>query len=807
MNYKKVTQLVKGYLLRNWKKTLLIVLIMIFTISGYLLVNVTFRNVQATNLNIAETSYGKWHFLCKYVSQNEIEQIKKKSFVSEIGCEWVIGTSDTGVLLLYRDEKYNEFDTTKFGLEKGAFPEKPDELAVTRSYADSEGIEIGDSVTLSYEKVDYFTGDSLFRDLHTFTITGIIENYELDDTMKICMVSEELKDAYADRIEIENMYGTFYDTGNIKGFARQLYLDCHLKSEIKLNDHIIFAEQDNTVYKLINYAVNVFIWIISALLLYNILYFMLMGQKKDLSILRSIGFDNSDLKKCIGWEVVILLLISIPMGILSGMILNAALFDKLTGLVIFAGNAGESVINSKIPYEVILISIAMVVLSVIPAVIIPLREFGKLTPVAFRNSREDTDISRKWLINAFLRFHGGKMYEYGIKSLARNKKKTTITVVTTFLSVMVISAILFMDSFEMDDGSWIKRWIPEDVRVTAERGKYVDTDIIDKLENIDGVESVQAYQLADVWFTVPIADMNADSKLYKGLDAETKKVNVFTDENNVERFMFNVTAIGCHDLSGYLGLDQEEEHCIVVSDDIAEFLIHNDNIAVLNLDEVDKSTDKYTNLQSVKIGQIIDKFQFMPEEGIGVTMILMDENTLFSLTGEKGYNRLDVKLDNSDDITPVMTMNELPEIQEVCDVSVYQDRVDAYLAQSREQMRIQMFLIIIFIFVAIINNFNTIINNMLHRVREFDLMRIIGFTRQEVFTSVLWENICYSMLAVMLSAGIQIILLLLNKIFHWGFSASVLRFVILDIVIVLLNFILIEYGFHWSQKMNAEMET
>lgn len=77
MNYKKVSQLVKGYLLRNWKKTLLIVLIMIFTISGYLLVNVTFRNVQATNLNIAETSYGKWHFLCKYVSQNEMEQIKK----------------------------------------------------------------------------------------------------------------------------------------------------------------------------------------------------------------------------------------------------------------------------------------------------------------------------------------------------------------------------------------------------------------------------------------------------------------------------------------------------------------------------------------------------------------------------------------------------------------------------------------------------------------------------------------------------------------------------------------------------------
>lgn len=802
MNSKKVLQLVKGYLLSNWKKTLLMVLIMIFSISGYLLIDVTFRNVQATNLKMAESGYGKWHFLYKYVSQSEWDKIKKESSISEIGCEWVIGTSDTGVLLLYRDGMYNELDTTKFPLEKGAFPEKSDELAVTESYAEKEGIEIGDIIDLSYEKTDYFTGDSLFSDRHTFKITGILQNYDLDDTMKIGMVSKELKDHYADRIDIENMYGTFHDTGNIKGCARQLYLDCQLRSEIKLNDHIIFAEEDNTVYKLINYAINFFIWIISALLIYNILYFMLMGQKKDLSILRSIGFDNRDLKKCIRWEVLILLLISVPLGILSGILLNSVFFDKLTRLFISAQNVEEYAINSRIPYEVILLSGVMVVLSVIPAVVIPLREFGKLTPVELGNSREDTDISRKRFIHTLLRLNGGKMYEYGIKSLARNKKKTTITIVTTFLSVMVISVILLMDSFEMDDGSWIKTYIPEDVCVTADKGQYIHTDILEKLENIKGVESIQAYQLADIWFTVPTADMNKDSRLYKGLGEETKKANVFTDENNTERFMFNVTAIGCNDLSGYLGPDYKEEHCIAVSNDISEFLIHNDNIAVSSYDE-----DRFENLQNVKTVQMMDGFQFMPEEGIGVTRILIDENTLFSLTGKDGYNRLDIKLNHPGDITPIMTIKEIPEIQEFCSVSVYQDRVDSYLAQSREQMKMQMFLIIIFIFIAIINSFNTIVNNMLHRIREFDLMRITGFTKNEIFAAVLWENISYSIFAVTLSAGCQMILLLLNKIFHWGFSAPFLRFAILDIMIILINFILIAYGFHWSQKVNAKMET
>ena len=86
-------------------------------------------------------------------------------------------------------------------------------------------------------------------------------------------------------------------------------------------------------------------------------------------------------------------------------------------------------------------------------------------------------------------------------------------------------------------------------------------------------------------------------------------------------------------------------------------------------------------------------------------------------------------------------------------------------------------------------------------------MKIIGFTRREIFTAVAWENICYSILSVILSAGCQIILLLLNAVFNWGFSSPFLGFIILDIMIILINFILIEYGFHWTQKMNAKMET
>lgn len=803
MNCKKIIQLVKGYLLKNWRKTFLIVLILSFTISGYLLINETFINVQATNLNIAESSYGKWHFLYKYVSQDEIDKIKKEDSISQIGCEWVIGTSDTGVLLLYRDEIYNELDSTKFSLEKGVFPEKDDEIVVTQSYADNEGVKIGDVINLSYEKIDYYTGDSLFTDRHSFKITGILKNYDIDDTMKIGIVSKELKDYYADRIEIENIYGTFYNTGNIKGYAKQLYLNCKLRSDIKLNDHIIFAEQDNSVYKLVNYIINFIIWIISALLIYNILYFMLMGQKKDLSILRSIGFDNRDLKRCIIWEVLALLIISVPLGILLGILLNSILFDKLTRLILSVETG--YVIDSSISPEVIILSIAMIVLSVIPAIIIPLREFGKLTPVELRNSREDTDISRKWIINTLLKLNDGKLYEFGIKSLARNRKKTTITVITTFLSIMVISVILFMDSFEIDDGSWIKGFIPEDVRITTDRnnGQLINNDILNEIEHIKGVESIQAYQLADVWFSVPIDDINKNSGLYKKMDEETKKANVFTDEDNVQRFCFNVTAIACKDLSEYLEPGKKEEHCIVVSHDISEYLTDGTRISVFDMDK----NGKDTNMQHVKIGNVIDQFDFMPEDGIGVTRILIDENTLFSITGKVGYNRLDIKLNNPDDITSIMDIREIAEIKEFGSVSVYKDRVDSYLYQAKEQMKIQLFLIFIFVFIAIVNSFNTIINNMIHRIREFYLMKTIGFTKREIFTAVAWENICYSILSVILSAGCQIILLLLNTVFNWGFSSPFLGFIILDIMIILINFILIEYGFHWTQKMNAKMET
>lgn len=791
--------LVKGYLLGNWKKTLLIVMIMSFSISSYLLINETFKNVQAINLNIAESSYGKWHFLYKYVSQSEFDKIRKESLVSKIGCEWVIGTSDTDLLLLYRDDGCNELDATQFSLEAGEYPEKSDELVVTKSYADKEKIVIGDKVELSYEKVDYFTGNSLFTDSNVFKITGILKDYDIDDTMSIGMVSKEMKDNYAGLIEIENMYGTFRNAANIEDAASQLYLNCQLRSDIKLNNHIIFAEQDNMVYKIINYAVNFVIWIISALLLYNILYFMLMGQKKDLSILRSIGFDNKDLKKCIRWEVSALLLVSVPIGILLGIILNSVLFDKLTSLIISGGNLNMSVIDSRISFGSIALSVVMIILSVIPAIVIPLKEFGKLTPIELRNSREDTDISRKWLINTLLKLNDSKLYEYGVKSLARNKTKTIITIITTFLSIMVISVILFMDSFDIDDGSWIKILIPEDIRITIDKnkGQHIDNDIINKIEAVKGVEEVYPYKLVDIWFSAPVEDINQNSKLYKEFNAETKEANVLTDANNTKRFFFNVTAISCNDLSKYLGKDEKKDHCIVVSHDIEDYLIDDNHISVFPIEE----NGNNISMQDVKIGSVIDQFEFMPEEGMGVTRILIDEKTLFSLTGETGYDRLDIKLDDPNNITAAMAIKEIPEIKESCFVSVYKDRVDSYLSDVREQMKIQMFLIFIFVFITIVNSFNTIINNMLNRLKEFYLMHIIGFTKREMFISIACENMCYSVLSVILALGCQIVLLLLNKVFNLGYTPSVEGLIFLDIMIIMINFILIVYGFYWSQKM------
>lgn len=802
MSYRKVMQLVKGYLFNNWKKTLLIVIIMSFTISGYLLINETFINVQATNINIAESSYGKWHFRYKYVSQSEFDKIREKSSVSELGCEWVIGTSDTDLLLLYRDDMYNELDETKFLLEKGEYPEKSDELAVTESYARKEGIEIGDIVELSYEKVDYFTGSSLFTDRHNFRITGILENYNIDDTMNIGIVSKELKDYYADQIDIENMYGTLYNTGNIEGEVKQIYMDCQLRSDIMINNHIIFAEQDNMVYKLINYVINFVIWIISALLIYNILYFMLIGQKKDLSILRSIGFDNKDLKKCIRWEVLALLLVSLPIGILLGIVLNRVLFNKLVSLIISGVN--ESVIDSSISFRVIISSIVMLMLSIIPAIVIPLKEFGKLTPIELRNSREDTDISRKWLVNTLLKLNKGKLYEYGVKNLARNKKKTLITILTTFLSVMVISSILFMDAFDIDDGSWLKKFIPEDIRITTDKskGQFIDNDLINKIESVNGVEAVKAYQINDIWISVPIEDINKDSELYKSFDTETKKANVFTDENNVERFCFNVTGISFSDLSKYLGKDESQEHCILFSHDIDDYLADNNNISIYVTDE----NGNASSMQAVRAGAVIDQFEFMPEEGIGVTRILVDEDTLFSLTDEYGYNRLDIKLKNPNDITAAMVIKELPEIKDFCSVTVYKERVDSYMSEAREQMKVQLFLILIFVFIAVVNSFNTIINNMLNRIREFYLMSIIGFTKKEILTALVYENMCYSILSVLLAAVCQGLLLLLNKVFNLGLTSPIEGFIMLDVIIILINFVLIIYSFQLSQKMKGNME-
>ncbi|MCQ4925162.1 FtsX-like permease family protein [Tissierella carlieri] len=70
------------------------------------------------------------------------------------------------------------------------------------------------------------------------------------------------------------------------------------------------------------------IFAIFGLILYNVVYFSILSDRKDLGIMTSLGMDKKVLYEIVTYRIVFYFVLAIPLGILSGVIVNNLLFEK-----------------------------------------------------------------------------------------------------------------------------------------------------------------------------------------------------------------------------------------------------------------------------------------------------------------------------------------------------------------------------------------------------------------------------------------------------------------------------------------------
>lgn len=459
---RKKLNLVKRYIFHYKNKTIETVIMLMIAFACFIFVNQTTKNIQEINYLNAVKENGYYHILYEDSSLSEFEQIKENDLVDEIGGEWVIGSvldNTNQFMLLYRDEAYHQLEPFLGNLIEGKLPVKDNEIAVTQNYMERKKLKVGDEVSLPFEKINYNTGELFYKHEMTFTISGIIENWKKYNDINVALVSEKLKDELLKTSLVDNTLIKFRNEKYILNQSEQLIMTLGLTNTVKYNDELIFAIDDNTTIGKVRIIVNLLIFVIFALVLYNIVYFTVISNRKDLGIMTSLGIEKRTLYEIVIYRIIFYFVMAVPLGVLLGIIVNNLLFEKFV-IYFFGIEDKELILNAfKVSLDTVLLSGVVTFSVLLPSLLGTIYHIFSDTPIEIINAGNQNISYNKNIrkMKKGFRRVKNRLLNYGIHNVLRNKKRTVISICIMVIAFSIFSTMIIVNNIgARKDYSWIK---------------------------------------------------------------------------------------------------------------------------------------------------------------------------------------------------------------------------------------------------------------------------------------------------------------------------------------------------------------
>ena len=198
----------------------------------------------------------------------------------------------------------------------------------------------------------------------------------------------------------------------------------NLQNVVKYNDELIFAIDDNTTIGNVRIVVNFLIFAIFGLILYNVVYFSILSDRKDLGIMTSLGMDKKVLYEIVTYRIVFYFVLAIPLGILSGVIVNNLLFEKFVAHFLGTESKQLLVDDFKVNVDIVLSSAIITLSILLPSLLGTLYYIFSDTPIEIINaSNQDIEYYRRKTEESNKILFKNKLINYGFHNTLRNKKK------------------------------------------------------------------------------------------------------------------------------------------------------------------------------------------------------------------------------------------------------------------------------------------------------------------------------------------------------------------------------------------------
>ncbi len=806
---------------------------------------------------------GYYHLKLYNVTDENIKTLKNNRDIKDIFTIKEVGygklengkNEDKPYLKLYSmDNKI--FNELKFKLTEGRFPNNNNEIVISRHIASNGKVnyKVGDKIKIDIgtrKTLDGYTldnsnpynqeGEQLTdAKKYEFTITGIIErpnySFEIYSDPGYTIISTNINDGTEDAfISLKNPKEYKTSIANILGASNynDLFKDTEItdntenasttqNSAPKLNyekfdvneDLLrweVLAISDDTIIMLYQ-VVGVVIFIImltSIFCIRNSFAIAITEKMKMYGMLASVGTTRKQIKRNVISETLILGLIGIPLGILSGIlavIILIKIVNVIAGELLFGNVDG---IMLKVSIYPVILSAVIGIITIYLSALSSAKKASKVSPIDLLKNPNEVKLKSKKLKVPFLIskiFGTGGVLAY--KNLKRSKKKYRTTVVSLAVSIFVFIAMssFIANMFDVT-GNYYKDY---DYNISIGCGGRTQEEIdkISKLKYID--ESYWLYECE-----------------------QYLKINDLSKINNVE------------------GIQLEEDE--YYDENLVEYVPTGEGkvskLQILALDN--NSWNKYmkkigTNGEKLKDkGVLCDDYLYYEKSGKGINQRIYKYSIGDTITGKLDNKETSFKVGAITDIRPygieksyydggylIVNLDYYKDMNfKLRYISIQSSNPDGFVDELKsinidngyfnisEQVKeeksmvliIKIFLygfITVITLIGVTNIFNTITSNMELRQKEFAMLKSIGMTKREFNRMINLETIFYSTKALIYGIALGMIgTFALYKAFSVKFESDmyipVKPILISVIAVFILVFIIMKYSIAKINKQNT----
>ncbi|UTR16520.1 FtsX-like permease family protein [Salipaludibacillus sp. LMS25] len=806
------------HLTQNKRRTLVTIIgtiISVAMITAVATLVISFLDLMQRQL-IAEQ--GEWHVQYYDVNEEQAEAIKNDAATNQFilsedrGYSYLEGSANKYKPYIFV-RGYNEsgFENVPMTLSEGRFPKAPDEIVLSTEIltnakldyeiGDKLTLEVGERVFLEEEEQEdpitqhyslRFEDDEIKETLEhtesiTYEVVGIMERPTWEPTWAPGYTAI----TYTDMSLITDKYPSVASVALTK-VNRSLYTDAEqLASEIGLDSQNLnyntellrfhgITKNDNlrsTMYSLAGIIMLVII-VGSIALIYNAFAISVSERARHLGMLSSVGATKKQKRNSVFFEGTIIGLISVPLGILSGLAGIGVTFWFSNRLFQDALNTTEKLTVIVTPISVF-IAISISIVTIFISTYLPARKASKISAIDAIRQTTDIKLTGKVIKTAKLVRHlFGMEAEIGLKNIKRNKRKYQITVFSLVISIILFLVVSFFTHTLERSIELSLEDINYDIQIYLSENFEMDEQSLDAISSLEDVTDYAI--LEETAFYTMVDETNISDLLRERVKNEPDLLEEGQYPYYVEVFSLNNESLEKY--AKEIGTDaqplfnEKSFKAIVVDQAVYQDelqgkrmeikTINTSEGEILDLVYDDGDNEKKDFVSTITIEALTDQLPMgvTTGGGIGTIKVFVSEavyNHLLTLESRTHSNEY-IYLNSSD---PIKTQEEIEGLVEG-NINIY----NVYKSRQQQEQFILFMSVFIYGFIALItiisiaNIFNTISTSISLRKREFGMLKSVGMTPKSFNKMIRYESMFYGLKSLLYGLPISIgIMYLLHR--------------------------------------------